>query len=485
MRRTRSSSHSFIYSENDAAELSISVSDFISQKGKTLRTEIYSEFYFEMEDAATGETVSYPDALPPVSDGFKVSAGTYAGFVIKAFTDADDDAGLYRATVSVKKDGKTVKTAYIFARVWDFALSDDTACETAFGMSRYNIYNGHRQYASDEDELYIAYYDYMIENRVSPYYLPCSVLDDKADEYMSNPRVTSFMIDGRDTPNGELTDDEMRQAYEKLSAQPEWMSKGYFYYVDEPNNFGSDNFGTLTVAQSADRLKRLFPDYRLVVPYYTNVRNSNGLDMTETLANAGVNLWCPVSSFWTPWDTTATGANIKLDRQAVETYGTAEERFARYVEKGDELWWYVCIQPQYPYANLFATYQGTMSRVLMWQQYKYNVKGLLYWSVNAWSNGAEWRKIDAEFPYGDGRLIYCGKRYGLYGPIGSIRLEYLRDGIEDFQYLTMIEELYGREKADEIVARVTKGILDTHVVSGKMTDVRNEMGDLIEAAMKK
>ena len=28
-------------------------------------------------------------------------------------------------------------------------------------------------------------------------------------------------------------------------------------------------------------------------------------------------------------------------------------------------------------------------------------------------------------------------------------------------------------------------ILDTHVVSGKMTDVRNEMGDLIEAAMKK
>lgn len=53
-----------------------------------------------------------------MSDGFKVSAGTYAGFVIKAFTDADDDAGLYRATVSVKKDGKTVKTAYVFARVW-------------------------------------------------------------------------------------------------------------------------------------------------------------------------------------------------------------------------------------------------------------------------------------------------------------------------------------------------------------------------------
>ena len=192
-----------------------------------------------------------------------------------------------------------------------------------------------------------------------------------------------------------------------------------------------------------------------------------------------------VSRIWTPWDTTATGANIKLDRQAVETYGTAEERFARYVEKGDELWWYVCIQPQYPYANLFATYQGTMSRVLMWQQYKYNVKGLLYWSVNAWSNGAEWRKIDAEFPYGDGRLIYCGKRYGLYGPIGSIRLEYLRDGIEEFRYPKYGPGQLWETLADEIVARVTKGILDTHVVSGKMTDVRNEMGDLIEAAMKK
>ena len=116
-------------------------------------------------------------------------------------------------------------------------------------------------------------------------------------------------------------------------------------------------------------------------------------------------------------------------------------------------------------------------------RYKYNVKGLLYWSVNAWSNGAEWRKIDAEFPYGDGRLIYCGKRYGLYGPIGSIRLEYLRDGIEDFQYLTMIEELYGREKADEIVARVTKGILDTHVaVSYTHLDVYKRQGMSIHTA---
>lgn len=160
-------------------------------------------------------------------------------------------------------------------------------------------------------------------------------------------------------------------------------------------------------------------------------------------------------------------------------FGTAEERFAREVEDGDELWWYVCIGPQYPYANFFSTYQGTMTRVLMWQQYMYNVEGLLYWSVNAWESGREWRTMDLKWPYGDGRLIYCGSKYSLRAPISSIRLEQVRDGIEDYQYMAMIEEKYGREKADEFISKITTGILEYSTDAELMRAVRNEMGDLL------
>jgi hypothetical protein len=37
--------------------------------------------------------------------------------------------------------------------------------------------------------------------------------------------------------------------------------------------------------------------------------------------------------------------------------------------------------------------------------------------------------------YGDGSLLYPGKKVGIDGPVSSLRLEVLRDGLEAFDYL--------------------------------------------------
>ena len=475
----------FLTSERDRSDLTVTATDFVSLKGDVMESELLTEYYFKVTDAASGKAVRYADALPPAGKyQFKLPAGESQGFVIKAKSTAGTPAGLYRAKIYVKDAaGNTVKRADVYARVWDFALSDETACATAFGLSSYNIYLYHRQYDPDDKVLYRAYYDFLLENRISAYYLPYSVLDERADEYMSNPRVTSFMIDGRDHPNagiteessGSMTDAELDAAYAKLSANPDWMRKGYFYYVDEPSNSQAAS----EVAQSARRLDAHFPEYRLTVPYFTN--DLSGGDMTAYLRDAGVNLWTPLSDFWTAANDRRTGANVKFDSRTVSRYGTAEQRFAEYVEDGDELWWYVCIIPQYPYANFFSTYQGTLTRVLFWQQYMYNVDGVLYWAVNDWQNGAEWRTMDCGFAYGDGRLVYCGAKYGIRGPISSIRLEMIRDGIEDFQYLKMAEETLGREAVDALVAQVTTGILDYTRDANVLRSVRDALGEALAA----
>lgn len=44
-------------------------------------------------------------------------------------------------------------------------------------------------------------------------------------------------------------------------------------------------------------------------------------------------------------------------------------------------------------------------------------------------------------------------------PISSIRLENVRNGIQDYQLLTMLEELVGEEAADEMVAMVTTDVI--------------------------
>lgn len=464
----------YLTSESERTDLTVSATDFVSLKGDVIPSELLAEYYFKVNDAATGKQVWYADALPPASVyTFKLPAGENQGFVIKAKASPDTPAGLYRSKISVMSGDRVVKRADVYAEVWDFALSDETACRTAFGLSRYNIYVDHRQFSDDDGVLYRTYYDFLLENRLSAYYLPYSVLEDEADAYMSDPRVTSFMIDGRDHPNGNMTDEDLEAAYAKLSKNEDWMKKGYFYYVDEPYNSAM----TKEVADSAARLKEHFPDYRLTVPYFHG--QIDGYDTSEFMRNAGVNLWCPISDFWTHSDSTVPGAIKRFSAADEALYGTAEQRFSRYVEQGDELWWYVCIMPQYPYANFFSTYQGTMSRVLFWQQYMYNIDGLLYWTVNDWQNGAEWRTMDTGFAYGDGRLIYCGAKYGLRGPISSIRLELVRDGIEDFQYLRMAEERFGREKVDEILSRVTTGILDYTKDPDVLRAARNELGELL------
>ena len=477
----------FLTSEKERGDLSVEATDFVSLKGDVMESELLAEHYYSVKDAATRRSVRYADALPPADVyPFKLPAGESQGFVIKAKSTADTPAGLYRAKISVRDEaGNTVKRADVYARVWNFALSDKTECKTAFGLSSYNIYAYHRMYDGDDGELYCKYYDFMLENRLSAYYLPYSVLDERADKYMSDPRVTSFMIDGRDHPHagitpetiGSMSDAELAAAYAKLSANEDWMKKGYFYYVDEPYNTAMAD----EVKESADRLKNLFPEYRLTVPYFTN--NLEGLDMTEVLRDNGVNLWTPLSDFWTHIGERTSGANVKFDNYAVSRFGTAEERFADYVAQGDELWWYVCIVPQYPYANFFSTYQGTLTRVLFWQQYMYGIDGVLYWAVNDWQDGAEWRSMDYGFAYGDGRLIYCGQKYKIQGPISSIRLEMIRDGIEDFQYMKMAEASLGKAEVDRVVASVTTGILKYTKDADVLRAARNALGEALEAAL--
>lgn len=56
--------------------------------------------------------------------------------------------------------------------------------------------------------------------------------------------------------------------------------------------------------------------------------------------------------------------------------------------------------------------------------------------------------------YGDGLLIYPGTKHrGLNGPVSSIRLEIIRDGIEDYEYLTLLEKRFGKRQMESFLHR--------------------------------
>ncbi|MFO7852907.1 MAG: DUF4091 domain-containing protein [Bacteroidota bacterium] len=145
------------------------------------------------------------------------------------------------------------------------------------------------------------------------------------------------------------------------------------------------------------------------------------------------------------------------------------DKVKKIVSKGQEYWSYLCTAPKSPWVSLFIDHDAINMRMWLWMTYAWDMNGILVWSSNYWTSYSAsppgylqnpWLE-PASFvqgygwPYGkqtvwgngDGRLFYPPNRKpnidrNIYitGPVPSIRLEFLRQGIEDYEYLVLLEE---------------------------------------------
>lgn len=107
-------------------------------------------------------------------------------------------------------------------------------------------------------------------------------------------------------------------------------------------------------------------------------------------------------------------------------------------KEGKEIWFYTCVGPRGNYANRFIELPLNQTRYLHWINYKYDATGYLHWGLNYWVEdqlNADASRDRGRLPAGDNCIIYPGYRK-LYS---SIRFEAMRDGIDDYQLLKMVE----------------------------------------------
>lgn len=457
-------------------ELSVEVSDFVGPD--ILPTELFWEHYVQM-----GKKGTLPDPLIPYEKAMTIKPNRVQAFVVKVKTDKYTPAGDYKATVNVtSSDGKLIKTAEISLHVWDFTLPEETSVKTLFGLDRGSIYSSYNDpQATDGGALYALYYDFLLENRICAYDLPYPITDERADKYLDNPRVNSFIITGY---NADKSDEEIREIYKKLSSKDEWFEKGIFYYVDEPVYMDKLN----QIASVGERLEKVYPDYKMISPYFLNYEY-DGKDAISIM-EPYINVWCTKINAWTPQGRTDPGAIHMLTDEQIAKHGTYAERMAKQVADGDENWDYFCWEPVEPYCTFDASHQGIEQRIAFWQSYDFDVDGLLYFAVNESTGWRNLEKINAGgIPvYGDGTMLYYGsllnqvKQTKRREPVSSTRIENIRDGIEDYMYLELAERLCGKEKVDAIVAEVTPNVLDWTRDDDVLQNARNMLGDMIEAA---
>ncbi|MDH7571684.1 MAG: DUF4091 domain-containing protein, partial [Armatimonadota bacterium] len=220
----------------------------------------------------------------------------------------------------------------------------------------------------------------------------------------------------------------------------EWKRQGlpekvFLYGYDEPN---PEHYPFLREAYQA--IRGAAPGY----PVMQTIGDPN----PEALVGL-VDIWCPL--------TAAAGSSFYQQRR----------------QAGDTLWTYVCCSPKPPYANFFVDEPAIDHRVLFWQTRQIGATGLLYWCL-CWyeglPNAASGQPCFPDVPIrfkdlstyqrykvnGDGLLVYPGKGYE---PLPSARLEVIRDGIEDYEYLALLSRLVERARSGAAGKRPPEAVL--------------------------
>ena len=341
------------------------------------------------------------------------------------------------------------------------------------------------------EERYKNYYDFFIENRMNPTLLPYDICSDEADAYLNDPRVNSF-IAGGDGYGGSYatTDAQLVERYEKLSQNDDWMDKAYFYYDDEPLPWTKDT--NATVAQQTSSIKsnyahvrELFPGAKLIIPnHYNEITDDDPAQMAFGEDIVGFcmqysSILCPHMWMFNDPEYVPQGMAWYTNEQ-IERFGTLQDRIAAKLESDPEaeFWWYTSDNPRDGMCNIYISKSGMECRVLFWQQYLYGADGYLYWDISDFAKviARNTRMTDVYA----GLLCYQNKIYGTDEAVGAVRVEMIRDGIEDFDYLTMIEEQYGSEVADKFVKKITTNLMDFSNDSAELEAVRMEMGELLQ-----
>ena len=133
------------------------------------------------------------------------------------------------------------------------------------------------------------------------------------------------------------------------------------------------------------------------------------------------------------------------------------DQASTWIKAGKEQWWYHCIEPSgAEYLNSFIERPQLQTRLLFWLASAHDISGWLYYSVVLWSHNPPsaslmnridntartdfdpsnyiWYPRTDIFANGDGNFAYPGA----HGPIPTMRLHNLRDGLEDAELFKML-----------------------------------------------
>lgn len=435
-----------------------------AELGPSVKISVGYVLYVNVEKSSAGtrsETGLYPDAVLPFEIAQKqglntVEAGENQEIYIRVKTEKEAVAGEYLTQLTVWADDEKIVLP-LRITVWDYVLPEKNRTRQYFILDEEHL----RLVEGDAGfQAYKKYYEQLLQYRVNGSRMPFSLKGDyrtvtanyieNLRVYYPDERITVFALpvfyteanDDVDYARTEYVFNEVVEASVRDGVDYFEKALTYLWILDEPH------------------LSPMRMGYcQKVLPKFELLKNKIASACAE---RAGENAICGrlAKSVKDMPNLITAGINAKILADEPDEYSIAwcppfdnlsQHEFAKMtgvLNKGEK-WWYGCNWPAPPYPTYHIDDRYLSPRVLSWIQYAYNVTGNLYWRINYWAKNEDGKLIYID-PYehitypttnGEGMLVYPGRKFGTDGFVPSIRLEAIRDGIEDYEALCCLQEL--------------------------------------------
>jgi len=403
----------------------------------------------------------YPDVLVPLESPkgalpIDLPPGRTEAVWVDVHIPPGTEPGAYSGRIELETGGGATQGLAVLLTVWPFAIPQTRHAPVIAGLDTAGLIRNHveidrRPYSpsrlSSEDPFYeraVQVVDQAMrllhEHRLSPVLwdlrpaqrvvsgggveldwsdydrLVSGIMDGSAFEDRTAAAAWPLPFDERD-PSPDLHGGVGSETYERYVAdylskcvahfeRRGWLDR-HFVWVPLSDGTRAERFKAFE--RIGRLLKRVEPRLRLVCPLSPMSLEPYGYlnDPFVDVSNL-VSIWCPPSA--------------EADRTVL-----ARERTV-----GKQVW----LSPGRP------PYTGSLSVIaspvdagsLAWQIYRFGYDGACLSVVN------DWGREDAIGPTGSERqLIWSGKPYGLCGPVPSIRLKRLLRGLQDYEYLWLLD----------------------------------------------
>lgn len=366
-------------------------SDWSTNRNKPLGPGWYPDGLIPFVHPVTGAdlTGAALDAVP-----FDLAEDRNQPLWVDLYIPRTAPAGQYRGAFTVTSD-QGEATVTLNLTVWNFTLPVKPALKSCF---LYWIVR--RQVPADQE---------LLRHRLMPISVALSAERSLIDGFGLNTTNTGFWAmadkaDGTANPPPSVTE------IEEAKAQHQQDLFFYNYTMDEIYGFTGlyDD-----VRAWARNLHAAGVNQLITIPPVTSL-----MDDGSGTGRSAVDVW------------------VELPKQ----YDAA--KVAQVLAKGDEVWSYNCLQQDNYTPKWLLDYAPINYRIQPgFINQSLGMTGLLYWSLDRWS-ADPWDNAEAYAPYypGEGMLVYPADEVGLSGVVASMRLKYLRDGVDDYDYVDLLKQ---------------------------------------------